>query len=118
MLRPEELLALHHPGRLHPSFYLPSHLQEASNMTTRANSQFPRPDFHRQDKQPYGPATDRKGGGYPTALNHAIGDLGLRPLEKFLFVTELATGGSAVKLPVDLDSVAVHPAVPGPALST
>ena len=23
-------------------------------MTTRANSQFPRPDFHRQDKQPYG----------------------------------------------------------------
>ena len=23
-------------------------------MTTRANSQFPRPDFHRQDRQPYG----------------------------------------------------------------
>ena len=23
-------------------------------MTTRVNSQFPRPDFHRQDKQPYG----------------------------------------------------------------
>jgi len=23
-------------------------------MTTRANSQLPRPDFHRQDKQPYG----------------------------------------------------------------
>jgi len=23
-------------------------------MTTRANSQFPRPDFHRIDKQPYG----------------------------------------------------------------
>src|SRR5450631_1158333 len=23
-------------------------------MTTRANSQFPRPDFHRLDKQPYG----------------------------------------------------------------
>jgi len=35
-------------------FTLPSHLQEVSNMTTRANSQFPRPDFHRQDKQPYG----------------------------------------------------------------
>ena len=30
-------------------------------MTTRANSQFPRPDFHRQDKQPYGlRATVRK----------------------------------------------------------
>jgi hypothetical protein len=29
-------------------------------MTTRANSQFPRPDFHRQDKQPYGLRTTSK----------------------------------------------------------
>jgi len=30
-----------------------SHLSEMSNITTRANNQFPRPDFHRLDKQPY-----------------------------------------------------------------
>ena len=30
-----------------------SHLIEMSNITTRANNQFPRPDFHRLDKQPY-----------------------------------------------------------------
>ena len=30
-----------------------SHLIEMSNITTRANNQFPRPDIHRLDKQPY-----------------------------------------------------------------
>ena len=30
-----------------------SHLIEMSNITTRANNQFPRPDFHRLDKQPH-----------------------------------------------------------------
>jgi len=30
-----------------------SHLEPASNTTTRANSQFPRPDFHRLDIRPY-----------------------------------------------------------------
>jgi hypothetical protein len=46
------------PGRLLSSFHLPSRLEEASNMTTRASSQFPRPDFHRQDKQHYGLQTN------------------------------------------------------------
>ena len=54
MLRPERLLALHRKGLLHPSFHLPSRLQEASSIATRANSQFPRPVFHRQDAQHYG----------------------------------------------------------------
>jgi hypothetical protein len=31
-----------------------SHLIEKSNITTWVNSQFPRPDFHRLDTQPYG----------------------------------------------------------------
>ena len=31
-----------------------SHLLEESNITTWVNSQFPRPDFHRLDTQPYG----------------------------------------------------------------
>ena len=31
-----------------------SHLVEKSNITTWANSQFPRPDFHRLDTRPYG----------------------------------------------------------------
>jgi hypothetical protein len=39
--------------RLRSSFHLMSHLIEMSNITTRANNQFPRPDFHRLDKQPY-----------------------------------------------------------------
>ena len=51
---PKRLLALHRQGRLRSSFHLPSHLQEMSSITTRAISQFPRPDFHRQDQQPYG----------------------------------------------------------------
>jgi hypothetical protein len=42
------------PGRLRSSFHLPSRLEEASNIATRANSQFPRPDSHRQDRQHYG----------------------------------------------------------------
>src|SRR5438128_264805 len=32
-----------------------------SNITTRANSQFPRPDFHRQDKQHYGLQAEARG---------------------------------------------------------
>ena len=51
---PEELLALHRPGRLRSSFHLLSRLKKASNITTRVNSQFPRLDLHQQDKQPYG----------------------------------------------------------------
>lgn len=54
LLRPDKLLALHRPGRLHPSFHLLSRLSETSNMTTRADSQIPRPVFRRQDAQPYG----------------------------------------------------------------
>jgi hypothetical protein len=52
MLRPGSLLALHRQGRLRSSFHPMSHLTGTSNITTRANSQFPRPDLHRQDKQP------------------------------------------------------------------
>src|SRR6266568_271904 len=54
MVRPERLLALHRQGRLLSSFHLLSHLWEASNITTRAISQFPQPVFHRQDTQHYG----------------------------------------------------------------
>jgi len=54
MVRPERLLALHRQGRLLSSFHLLSRLGEASNITTRAISQFPRPVFHRQDTQHYG----------------------------------------------------------------
>src|ERR1019366_8722682 len=51
-LRPGKLLALHRQGLVHSSFRSGSRLPETSNMTTRAYSQFPRPDFHRLDKQP------------------------------------------------------------------
>jgi hypothetical protein len=37
---------------------LESQLNEAWNKTTRTNSQFPRPDLHRQDKQLYGLRAD------------------------------------------------------------
>jgi len=53
MLRPGSLLALHRQGRFtFRAFHPMSHLTGTSNITTRANSQFPRPDLHRQDKQP------------------------------------------------------------------
>jgi hypothetical protein len=39
-----------------------SHLIEMSNITTRANNQFPRPDFHRLDKQPHRLQPLTKGG--------------------------------------------------------
>jgi hypothetical protein len=43
-LRPGSLLALHRQGRLRSSFPPMSHLTGTSNMTTRPNSQLPRPD--------------------------------------------------------------------------
>jgi hypothetical protein len=53
-LRPGSWLALLRQGRLHSSFHPMSHLTGTSNMTTRPNSQLPRPDLHRLDTQPYG----------------------------------------------------------------
>jgi len=53
MLRPGNLLALHRQGRLLSSFHPMSHLSGTSNITTRRDSQLPRPDLHRQDTQPY-----------------------------------------------------------------
>jgi len=53
-LRPGRLLALHRQGLLLSSFRLLSHLRETSNITMWANRQFPQPDFHWQDTQPYG----------------------------------------------------------------
>ena len=50
---PLGLLALHRQGRLHSSFHLLGHPSEVSSITTRAHNQFPRPDFHRLDSQPY-----------------------------------------------------------------
>ena len=50
---PMESLALLRQGRLLLSFHLLGHPTGASNITTRANNQFPWPDFHRLDKQPY-----------------------------------------------------------------
>ena len=52
MLRPGRLLALHRQGRLRSSFHPMSHLTGTSNITTRVNSQFPRPVFRRLDTQP------------------------------------------------------------------
>jgi hypothetical protein len=50
---PMELLAPLRLGRLLSSFHLLGHPWGVSNMTTRAYNQFPWPDFHRLDKQPY-----------------------------------------------------------------
>jgi len=50
---PMELLALLRQGRLLSSFHLLGHPWGMSSITTRANNQFPRPDLHRLDKQPY-----------------------------------------------------------------
>jgi hypothetical protein len=50
---PMKLLALLRQGHLHSSFHLLGHPSGVSSITTRANNQFPRPDFHRLDKQPY-----------------------------------------------------------------
>ena len=50
---PMELLALLRQGHLHSSFHLLGHPMGMSSITTRANNQFPRPDLHRLDKQPY-----------------------------------------------------------------
>jgi hypothetical protein len=50
---PMRLLALLRQGRLLSSFHLLGHPSGMSNITTRANNQFPWPDFHRLDKQPY-----------------------------------------------------------------
>ena len=55
---PGGLLALHRQGPLRSSFHLLSHLISTSSITTRANRQFPWPDFHRQDTQHYGLRTD------------------------------------------------------------
>ena len=57
-LRPGGLLALHRQGLLRSSFHLMSHLYKVSNITTRANSQFPWLDLHQQGMRPYGLRTD------------------------------------------------------------
>src|SRR5271165_4032521 len=53
-LRPARLLALTNKVRLLSSLRRVGHPIPASTMTTRASSQFPRPDSHRQDTPPYG----------------------------------------------------------------
>ena len=50
---PMKLLALLRQGLLLPSFHLLGHPLGMSSITTRASNQFPRPDLHRLDKQPY-----------------------------------------------------------------
>jgi hypothetical protein len=50
---PMRLLAPLRLGRLLSSFHLLGHPGGVSSITTRANNQFPWPDFHRLDKQPY-----------------------------------------------------------------
>jgi hypothetical protein len=50
---PMESLALLRQGRLLSSFHPLGHPSGVSNMTTRPNTQFPWPDFHPLDKQPY-----------------------------------------------------------------
>ena len=53
ILRPASWLALLR-GRLRSSFRWTGHPEPTSNMTTWVNSQFPRPDFHRQVQRHYG----------------------------------------------------------------
>jgi hypothetical protein len=66
-----------------------SHLIEMSNITTRANNQFPRPDFHRLDKQPYRLQPSLEGIGYSsppvltTASHAACGEKHLIRRTKF-----------------------------------
>ena len=60
MLRPDNLFTLHRQGFLRSSFHLRSRLQKMSNMTTWADSQFPRPDSHRQHTQRCGLRTEVK----------------------------------------------------------
>ena len=50
---PMRLLALLRQGRLLSSFHRKGHPAAMSNITTRVHNQFPWPDFHRLDKQPY-----------------------------------------------------------------
>ena len=50
---PMKWLALLRLGRLLSSFHLLGHPSGMSNITTRVNNQFPWPDLHRLDKQPY-----------------------------------------------------------------
>jgi hypothetical protein len=42
--------------------------------------------------------------------------LGLRPRRRVPFVTEIPSGGFSVELPIDLDAIPVHAAVPGTGL--
>ena len=51
-----------------------------------------------------------------TLLN--IADLGLRPLERVLFVAKLTASSLAVELPVDFHAITVHPPIPGSRFST
>ncbi len=53
-LRPARLLALTNKVLLLSSFRRVGHPIPTSTITTRASSQFPRPDSHRQDTPPYG----------------------------------------------------------------
>jgi hypothetical protein len=50
---PMKWLALLRQGRLRSSFHPLGSPLGMSSITTRANNQFPRPDLHRLDKQPY-----------------------------------------------------------------
>ena len=50
---PMRLLAPLRLGRLLSSFHLLGHPWGVSSIATRANNQFPWPDFHRLDRQPY-----------------------------------------------------------------
>src|SRR5271166_5172898 len=50
----EQGLTPRSPCRLRSSFRWPGHPGPASNITTWVNSQFPRPDFHRQVQRHYG----------------------------------------------------------------
>ncbi len=62
---PMEWLALLRQGRLHSGFHLLGHPSEMSSITTQANNQFPRPDLHRLDKQPYRLQTKDAKNGQP-----------------------------------------------------
>src|SRR5271157_5840869 len=72
-------------GRLHSSLRRPGRPQSASNMTTWVNSQFPRPDFHRQVQRHYGLQTVVSSPVRPRQLGTGaadppgVGKPGLRP---------------------------------------
>jgi uncharacterized protein YecE (DUF72 family) len=85
--------------------------------------QFPWSFRFTAENREYLAALRRRFREYPLVLEvrhiswNDLNALGLRPHRRFAFVAEFPACGFAVELPVDFDSVAVHPAIPSPGFS-